>query len=105
VPAIGASGAIAGVLGVYLVSYPRARILVLLPIFFFLQFIELPALLVLGFWFILQIFNGAAAIARTSIGGGTAWWAHIGDFVAGILIFKLFRPRARVFYARRRIRY
>lgn len=100
VPAIGASGAIAGVLGAYAVSYPGARITVLLPLFFVLQFIELPALVVLGFWFVLQFLNGAATLVVSSETGGVAWWAHIGGFVGGIAIFFLFRPRPRLFYRR-----
>jgi membrane associated rhomboid family serine protease len=97
-PAIGASGAVAGVLGAYVVSYPRARVLVLLPLFIFIQFIELPALVVLGFWFVLQFLNGAASVVRSTETGGVAWWAHIGGFITGILVFKLFRPRPRVRY-------
>jgi membrane associated rhomboid family serine protease len=95
VPAIGASGAIAGVLGVYLVSYPTARILVLVPIFF-LYFMELPALVVLGFWIVLQFVNGAASVVYSQATTGVAWWAHIGGFFGGILVFKLFRPRGKV---------
>jgi len=98
-PAIGASGAVSGVLGAYLISYPRARILVLLPLFFFWQFIELPALVVLGFWLVLQFLNGAASLAHGA-GGGVAWWAHVGGFLGGILIFLIFRPRPRVAYRR-----
>jgi len=102
VPTIGASGALAGVLGAYLISYPRARILVLLPLGFFLHFVELPALVVLGFWIILQFFYGAASVVYSSASGGVAWWAHIGGFVGGILVFKLFRPRPKVWYVRDR---
>jgi len=98
-PAIGASGAVSGVLGAYLISYPRARILVLVPLFFFLQFIELPALVVLGFWLVLQFLNGAASLAH-SAGGGVAWWAHVGGFLGGMLIFWIFRPGPRVAYRR-----
>jgi membrane associated rhomboid family serine protease len=105
VPAIGASGAVAGVLGAYLISYPTARILVVLPIFFFIQFFELPALIVLGFWFFLQFLNGAASIVRSSATGGVAWWAHIGGFIGGIIIFRLFKPRPRVRYRRGRSDY
>jgi membrane associated rhomboid family serine protease len=100
-PALGASGAIAGVLGAYVVSYPGARILVLLPIFFFIQFVELPALVVLGFWFVLQFLSGAASVAATGESGGTAWWAHIGGFLGGMALFYLFRPRPRSWYVRR----
>jgi membrane associated rhomboid family serine protease len=101
VPAIGASGAVAGVLGVYLVSYPGARILTVIPLFFFIQFVELPALIVLGFWFILQFLNGIGSVVISTATGGVAWWAHIGGFIGGILIFGLFRPRPKVFYRRR----
>ena len=98
VPAIGASGAVAGVLGAYLISYPRARILTVVPLFLFIHFIELPALIVLGFWFILQFLNGAASVVMSTATGGVAWWAHIGGFIGGILIFMLFRPRPKVLY-------
>ncbi|MFH1312136.1 MAG: rhomboid family intramembrane serine protease [Candidatus Eisenbacteria bacterium] len=100
-PAIGASGAVAGVLGAYLVSYPRARILTVVPLFFLLHFIELPALIVLGFWFILQVFSGAASVVSSSATGGVAWWAHVGGFIGGILVFMLFRPKPRVLYRSR----
>jgi membrane associated rhomboid family serine protease len=98
VPSIGASGAIAGVLGAYFLSYPRARVLTLVPIFIFIQIIEIPALIVLGFWFIMQFFYGAAALAATSSNaGGVAWWAHVGGFVVGMILIGLFprkdRPR------------
>src|SRR5204863_5588398 len=84
VPSVGASGAIAGVLGAYVVSYPGAKVLTLIPIFIFVQFIEIPALIVLGLWFVMQFFNGAAALATTSAnGGGVAWWAHVGGFIIG----------------------
>jgi len=84
VPTIGASGAIAGVLGAYLVLFPRARVRTLIFIFRFIRFVELPALVVLGFWFILQLFSGLASIGAAS-GGGVAWFAHIGGFAAGLL--------------------
>lgn len=90
IPCIGASGAIAGVLGAYMVTFPYARIITIVPLFVFLQVIELPAIVVLGFWFIIQFFNGAASIT-TSSGGGVAWWAHIGGFGSGIIIFYLIR--------------
>lgn len=93
-PAVGASGAIAGVLGAYLVLYPHARIITLVPIFFYFEIIELPAVIVLGFWFFIQFFSGAASIGSTaqSAGGGVAWWAHIGGFLAGIFLLYLFLP-------------
>src|SRR5262249_22164487 len=93
VPSIGASGAIAGVLGAYVVSYPGARVLTLVPIFIFIQFIEIPALIVLGFWFIMQFFYGAAALAAaTANTGGVAWWGHVGGFLLGMILVGLF-PR------------
>jgi len=95
VPAVGASGAIAGVMGAYLVLYPRAAIVVLVPIFFLPYFFAVPAVFYLGFWFLLQLFSGTAALAAPSAVGGVAWWAHIGGFVAGIVLLPLFlRPRA-----------
>ena len=100
VPSVGASGAIAGVLGAYVVSYPFARVLTLVPVFVFMQVIEIPALIVLGFWFIMQFFYGTAALATTSVGnsGGVAWWAHVGGFVIGILLIGLFPRKDRQRY-------
>ncbi len=97
-PAIGASGAIAGVLGGYVISYPNARILVIFPFFYFFHFIEVPALIVLGFWFIVQFLNGFASVVVSSETGGVAWWAHIGGFIGGMLFLKFLRPRPRVVY-------
>jgi membrane associated rhomboid family serine protease len=99
VPSIGASGAIAGVLGAYVVSYPFARVLTLIPIFIFWQIIEIPALIVLGFWFVMQFLYGAAALASTSGNqGGVAWWAHVGGFIIGIILVGLFPRRDRSHY-------
>ena len=96
VPTIGASGAVAGVLGAYLVSYPFARVLTLLPFFIIWPVVELPAILVLGFWFVVQIFNGTAAVGSTSdMMAGVAWWAHIGGFISGILLLRVFANRPR----------
>jgi membrane associated rhomboid family serine protease len=83
VPTIGASGAIAGVMGAYFLLYPRAKVLTLVPIFVFLHMLVLPAPLFLGVWFAIQFFQGTAAIT-TLQSGGVAWWAHIGGFVAGL---------------------
>ncbi|MGZ6163892.1 MAG: rhomboid family intramembrane serine protease [Myxococcaceae bacterium] len=93
VPAIGASGAIAGVLGAYLVLYPGARVLTL--VFFFFQ-VELPAVVFLGVWFLTQLTNGAASLspAAGEAAGGVAWWAHIGGFVVGMGLCVLLRRRA-----------
>ncbi|HSU87341.1 MAG TPA: rhomboid family intramembrane serine protease [Terriglobia bacterium] len=98
IPSVGASGAIAGVLGAYVVSYPFARVLTLIPIFVFLQVIEIPALLVLGFWFVMQFLSGTASLAVAGgNAGGVAWWAHVGGFVIGMILVGLFprkdRPR------------
>jgi membrane associated rhomboid family serine protease len=99
VPSIGASGAIAGVLGAYLLSYPFARILTLVPFLIIWPIVELPAILVLGFWFVLQIFYGVVtAGAGAQAGGGVAWWAHVGGFVAGMLLLAVFAERRRPRY-------
>jgi membrane associated rhomboid family serine protease len=87
VPMIGASGAIAGVMGAYLVLYPRSRIVTLVPIFFFIQLIEVPAIFFLGLWFVLQFVSGVGSIASATGGepaGGVAFWAHVAGFVAGV---------------------
>ena len=81
---IGASGAIAGVLGSYLIFYPRARVVAVVFIFILIQAVEVPAYLFLGFWFVLQLFQGVGSLGAMD-GGGVAWWAHIGGFLAGAL--------------------
>lgn len=86
-PTIGASGAIAGVMGAYLLLHPRAKILTLIPIFFFFQFIELPAFIFLGYWLLIQLFFAGLTPSHV---GGIAWWAHIGGFAAGFMLIKLF---------------
>jgi membrane associated rhomboid family serine protease len=88
-PSIGASGAIAGVLGAYIVLFPNARVQTLIFLGYFARMAQLPALLVLGFWFVLQLFNGLLAFGMTQL-GGVAWFAHIGGFVAGLLLVRLF---------------
>src|SRR6266568_80409 len=97
IPSVGASGAIAGVMGAYFVLYPRARVLTLVPLIVFFTFWWLPAWIVLGYWFLIQFLSGAAtSIAYTSqTGGGIAFWAHVGGFVAGIVLIKLFPERPR----------
>lgn len=93
VPTIGASGAIAGVMGAYLILYPGARVLTLVPIFFFLRLIEIPASLFLLFWLWTQLYAGRMALRQAAPVGGVAWWAHIGGFAAGIVLLGLFLPR------------
>ena len=88
IPTVGASGAIAGVLGAYAYAFPKARVVTLVPIIFFFQIVALPALLVLGLWFVFQFFSAAL-----SAGGGVAWWAHIGGFVFGLAAMALLRRR------------
>jgi membrane associated rhomboid family serine protease len=85
IPTVGASGAIAGVLGAYAVAFPRARVLTLVPLFPFFQLMALPAVVVLGLWFLLQFFSGALALAWSATGGGVAWWGHIGGFGFGVI--------------------
>ena len=89
VPTIGASGAIAGVLGAYIVLFPNARVQTLIFLGYFARMAHLPALLVLGFWFVLQLFNGLMAFGVAQA-GGVAWFAHVGGFVAGLLLVRLF---------------
>jgi membrane associated rhomboid family serine protease len=101
VPTIGASGAISGVLGAYFLLYPRARVITLVPVFFLPWFIEIPAVVYLGFWFISQLFNGVLTIAAGAQEyGGVAWWAHAGGFIAGFILVKLLtlqRPERRAY--------
>lgn len=95
-PTVGASGAIAAVLGAYLILYPRARVITLIPVLFFFRVVNIPALVYLGLWFLMQLLNGTLALAvDTFQGGGVAWWAHIGGFVTGMALVKLFEPRRR----------
>lgn len=93
IPTIGASGAIAGVMGAYLLLHPRAKILTLIPIFFFLKFVEIPAFIFLGYWLLIQFFS--ASITPKNV-GGIAFWAHIGGFIAGLVFIKLFDVIPRV---------
>jgi membrane associated rhomboid family serine protease len=92
-PTIGASGAIAGVLGAYAYAYPRAKVLTLVPIFFFFQIIAIPAMVMLGIWFLFQFVAGTLASGAGG-SGGVAWWAHIAGFVFGFLVMMaMSRPR------------
>jgi membrane associated rhomboid family serine protease len=100
-PSIGASGAIAGVLGAYVSLYPRARVITIIPLGFFFPLVQVPAFFFLGFWFLQQFLSGTLTlVARTAETGGVAWWAHIGGFAAGFVLVALFqrpqrRPKAR----------
>jgi membrane associated rhomboid family serine protease len=95
VPSVGASGAIAGVLGAYLVTYPRASVQVVIPIIFIPFFTRLPAVLMMGFWFLSQLI-GVGSVADVRGGeGGVAYWAHIGGFLAGMALVFFFRGRER----------
>ena len=95
IPLIGASGAIAGVMGAYFVMYPRSRVLVLIPIILFIDVIEIPATVFLGIWFLLQVLGGVGRLAAPSAGGGVAFWAHLGGFVAGLALVTVFRRSER----------
>jgi membrane associated rhomboid family serine protease len=93
-PTIGASGAIAGVMGAYFVLYPRSRVLTLIPLIIFWEIIELPAIVLLGFWFVMQLFSaGTIAITASTGGGGVAFAAHVAGFVVGMVGGLLFRKR------------
>ncbi len=99
-PTIGASGAIAGVMGAYLVKFPRARVLTLVPILFFLTTFELPAAVLLGYWFLIQFFNGFGSVAYSHVSEqGVAWFAHVGGFLVGIVLIWILPTKAR--YTRR----
>lgn len=88
IPTVGASGAIAAVLGAYLVLFPQSRIATFIPLGFFSRLTMVPAIFVLGFWFVLQLFSGVMSLGGPDV-GGVAFWAHIGGFVAGVLMAKL----------------
>jgi membrane associated rhomboid family serine protease len=90
VPIVGASGAIAGVMGAYYTMFPRAKITILIPIFFFPFFFEIPAVFFLAFWFVQQLFTGTLSLAAPQFAGGIAWWAHVGGFLFGVAASRLF---------------
>jgi membrane associated rhomboid family serine protease len=95
IPAVGASGAIAAVLGAYLVLFPRSRVITLILLFFFPWFVEISAIFYLGFWFVTQLYSGlfSFGLPEGSQAGGIAWWAHVGGFLFGFLIIRLITPR------------
>jgi membrane associated rhomboid family serine protease len=95
VPMVGASGAIAGVTGAYLLFYPRAKVVTLVPIFLFVQVVEIPAFFFLFFWFAFQLLLGIGSMGAAT-GGGIAFWAHIGGFVAGMALGPALAPRPAV---------
>ena len=93
IPMVGASGAVSGVLGAYLVLFPRAKVHTLIPLGFYMQVIKVPAVFVLGLWIFVQIINGMVSGGQ---GGGVAWFAHIGGFLAGVVLVGLFKKRREV---------
>jgi membrane associated rhomboid family serine protease len=96
VPTIGASGAIAGVLGAYFVCFPRARITTLIPLFIIFWTVQLPAILLLGYWFLIQFVAGFQMLSiQSAAAGGIAWWAHVGGFIVGAIMGITLRPRYR----------
>ena len=97
IPTVGTDGAIAAVLGAYLVLYPRSRVLTFIPLGFFMRLTLVPASIVLGLWFVLQLFSGFFSLGGPDV-GGVAFWAHIGGFVAGVVMAKLFAKRRRPEY-------
>jgi rhomboid family protein len=100
VPMIGASGAIAGVMGAYFVLYPHSRVLTAVFVLFFLDLIEIPAVFFLGIWFLMQLFSGVGSIGAASGGGGVAFWAHIAGFLVGLAFgaFRRYRDASRGTY-------
>jgi membrane associated rhomboid family serine protease len=95
IPTIGASGAIAGVLGAYFVLFPTSRIITLVPIFFIPLIVEIPAIFFIGVWFLSQLFSGTLALIGPGHFEGVAWWAHIGGFVAGLALLPIFKTSRR----------
>ncbi len=97
IPTVGASGAIAGVLGAYFLLFPRAKVVTLVPIFFFIQIVEIPALLFLGLWFLIQFLSGSMSLGSGASAAGVAWWAHIGGFAVGagytVFRFRMIKER------------
>ncbi|NLU49111.1 MAG: rhomboid family intramembrane serine protease [Syntrophomonadaceae bacterium] len=90
IPTVGASGALAGVMGAYFILFPRAKVLTLLPIFFFFYLVDIPAVIYLGFWALTQLASGTLALFTPDGAGQIAFWAHVGGFAAGILFYRFF---------------
>jgi membrane associated rhomboid family serine protease len=95
IPMIGASGAISGVLGAYIILFPHSRVLTLLPLFIIWEIIEVPAVILLGIWFLMQLLSGVGSLTQPSAGGGVAFWAHVAGFVAGMAMLFVFRRPER----------
>jgi len=95
VPAIGASGAISGVMAAYMLMFPKSNILSLVPIIIVPLFIPIPAIIYIGIWFIIQLLSGASSLMLSSSATGIAFWAHIGGFLGGLLIYRLFDTQRR----------
>lgn len=95
IPVVGASGAISGVLGAYMLLFPGRKVVTLVPLLVVFFTVQVPAVVILGYWFVIQFFNGFAALSGPK-GPGTAWWAHIGGFVLGLVLVRAFEPRQRV---------
>ncbi len=96
-PTIGASGAIAGVMGAYFIMFPTARVITLVPVFFLPYFVEIPAVVFFFFWFLSQLYGGMFSLLLPQGVGGIAWWAHVGGFVFGIVLVPFFRKRRRAY--------
>ncbi len=94
IPTVGASGAISGIMGAFIVLYPRARVTTLIPALFLFFTVRIPAYLMLGYWFFLQFFSGVASLGMSDQ-GGVAWWAHVGGFILGAMLVVGERPKAR----------
>ena len=96
IPMLGASGAVAGILGAYYVLFPHSKIKTLIPFFGFVNIVSIPASFMLGYWFVLQLFSGAVSLPFSGEVGGIAFWAHVGGFVTGVVVAKLFRPKDKL---------
>jgi len=97
IPTVGASGAIAAVLGAYMYLYPQSRVTTLLTLGYFIRLTAVPAIVLLGFWFVLQFFQGVLSLGMSDMAGGVAWWAHIGGFVVGYVLARLLVPKQRIY--------
>lgn len=96
IPTIGASGAIAGIMGAYMAKFPHSRVLTLIPLFVFFTTVEIPAIFILAYWFLIQLFSGVGTLGSMHSGqGGVAWFAHIGGFVAGYLFIRIMKTKER----------